>query len=255
MEQVNFIFELLIATAFGAVFGSYATLFAYRLPRGESCFGRYFGPKSRCSRCDSTIITRDLIPLLNWLFTLGSCRYCKVKIPRIHFFVELSTTLLFIACYLRFGFSEKFMIYSMISVSLVILLACDFTHRIFPQAMLIFLLILVIVNRVLIEKTTLNIIFSLTLGVFASISFYQLIGKKFPEIFSSKNQLHDYIKFILISSIAMNYELFIFYFFTVLLILTLLIAEHFFTKKNKISFGYALVIPFIGLFILTTLNF
>jgi prepilin signal peptidase PulO-like enzyme (type II secretory pathway) len=254
MDQINFIFELIIVTAFGAVFGSYATLFAYRLPRGESCFGRYFGPKSRCGHCNSTIITRDLIPLLNWLFTFGSCRYCKVKIPRIHLFVELTTTLLFIVCYLRFGFGEKFMIYSMISVSLVILLASDFTHRIFPQAMLIFLLILVIINRILNEQTTLNIIFSLTLGVFASVAFYQLIGKKFPEIFSTKNQLHDYIKFILISAIAMNVELFIFYFFTVLLILTLLIAEHFFTKKNKISFGYALVIPFVGLYILTTLN-
>jgi prepilin signal peptidase PulO-like enzyme (type II secretory pathway) len=255
MDQINFIFELIIASAFGAIFGSYATLFAYRLPRGESCFGRYFGPKSRCGNCGSTIITRDLIPLLNWIFTFGACRYCKIKIPRIHLFVELATTLLFVVCYLRFGFSEKFMIYSLISVSLVILLACDFTHRIFPQAMLIFLLILVIINRVLIDQTILDMTFSLGLGVIASTLFYKLIGNKFPEIFSTKNQLNDYLKFILISSVAFNFGQFIFYFFTVLLILTLLISEHFFTKKNKISFGYGLVIPFIGLYIFTTLAF
>lgn len=255
MEQSIFIFELILASAFGAIFGSYATLFSYRLPRGESCFGRYFGPKSRCGHCDSTIITRDLIPLLNWLFTFGSCRYCKVKIPRIHFFVELTTTILFVICYLRFGFSEKFLIYGLISVALVILLACDFTHRVFPQPMLIFLMILLIVNRVLLEQTTFNMVFSLTYGVIASIIFYKFIGKKFSEIFSGKNQLNDYLKFILIASLAMNCNQFIFYFLTVLLILTFLIAENFFTKKNKISFGYALIIPFIGLYILTTLNF
>lgn len=56
------LFEIILVIIFGAIFGSYATLFAYRLPRGESCFGRYFGKKSRCPNCDSTIITRDSNP-------------------------------------------------------------------------------------------------------------------------------------------------------------------------------------------------
>ena len=92
------IFEIILVIAFGAIFGSYATLFAYRLPREESCFGRYFGKKSRCPNCGYTIITRDLIPLLNWIITCGKCRSCKTKIPRIHLFVELSTTILFLIC-------------------------------------------------------------------------------------------------------------------------------------------------------------
>ena len=255
MEQFNFIFELILACAFGAIFGSYATLFAYRLPRNESCFGRYFGPKSRCPHCNSTIITRDLIPLLNWLFTLGACRYCKVKIPRIHFFVEITTTILFVVCYLRFGFCEKFMLYSLISVGLVILMATDFTHRMFPKEILIFNLILVVVVRAIEEQTIINMSYSLILGVIASAIFYRLIGIKFPEIFTGKTQLTDYIKFVLIACLAMKGIEFIFYFFTVLLILTILIAEHFFTKKNKISFGYALIIPFIGIYIFSNINF
>jgi prepilin signal peptidase PulO-like enzyme (type II secretory pathway) len=255
MDMINFVIEIILAIVFGAVFGSYATLFAYRLPRGESCFGRYFGKKSRCPKCNSTIITRDLIPLLNWLFTLGACRFCKTKIPRIHLFVELTTTILFVVCYLQFGFSEKFIIYSLISVSLVILMACDFTHRVFPKEILIFLMVLVIISRVLEEHTTLNMANSLILGVIASAIFYRLIGNKFPEIFTGKTQLNDYIKFILIACLAMKTSQFILFFFTVLLILTLLIAEHFFTKKNKISFGYALIIPFIGLLIFANFNF
>jgi leader peptidase (prepilin peptidase)/N-methyltransferase len=77
MEQF---FGIIISAAFGAIFGSYATLFAYRLPLNESCFGRYFGPKSRCPQCDTIIRTRELIPLVNWLFTLGRCKNCQTKI-------------------------------------------------------------------------------------------------------------------------------------------------------------------------------
>ena len=93
------ILGIIFAATLGAIFGSYATLFSYRLPLGESCFGRYFGPKSRCPQCDTIIRTRELIPLLNWLFTRGKCRSCKSKIPRTHLFVEVTTTSLFILCY------------------------------------------------------------------------------------------------------------------------------------------------------------
>lgn len=255
MDQINLIIELILVILFGAIFGSYATLFAYRLPRNESCFGRYFGPKSRCPNCQSTIITRDLIPLFNWLFTLGSCRFCKTKIPRIHLFIELTTTLLFLACYFRFGLSENFIIYSLISVGLVILLATDFSHRLFNKEILIYILILIIIDRVMRDQTSIYIVYSLCFGVMASALFYNLIGLKFPEFFSNKTQLFDYLKFILLVAVALNYLQFIFYFITVLLILTILIAEHFFTKKNKISFGYALIIPFIGFYIITSINF
>ncbi|MBM3579804.1 MAG: prepilin peptidase, partial [Alphaproteobacteria bacterium] len=90
------LFGIILAATFGAIFGSYATLFAYRLPRDESCFGRYFGQKSSCPSCGATIRTRDLIPLINWLVTLGRCSKCQHKIPRIHLFVELVTTALFV---------------------------------------------------------------------------------------------------------------------------------------------------------------
>ena len=112
------LFGIIISAMFGAIFGSYATLFAYRLPLGESCFGRYFGPKSRCPECDTIIKTRDLIPLLNWLMTLGRCRNCQAKIPRTHLFIELSTTILFVLCYLKFSFGEEFIIYALLSAGL-----------------------------------------------------------------------------------------------------------------------------------------
>ncbi len=244
MEQL---FGIILSAIFGAIFGSYATLFAYRLPLGESCFGRYFGPKSRCPECNTVIRTRELIPLINWLFTLGRCRSCQTKIPRTHLFVEATTTALFVLCYIKFSFSQEFLIYSLISVGAVILLATDFTHKSFPQPMLNFILMIGLANRVLQDQNVIDVTFSAAIGaVFAAI-FYQIFYKKTDGIFASQTQSFDYTKFILIVSICLKLELFLFYFFAVMLIFTILLMLDIPTKKNRSNFGYSLIVPFLWL--------
>ena len=238
-------FGIILSIVFGAIFGSYATLFAYRLPRQESCFGRYFGPKSRCPKCGITIITRDLIPLINWIITFGKCRNCKNKIPRIHLFVEITTTILFLICYLNFSFSEKFIIYAMISVSLVVLLACDITHKIFPQPVFIFLLFFITIDRVIDDQTILNIIYSAIVGVIIVSIFIKIFSEKLNYFFSNKTQLYDYSKFILIASLGLNYLEFLYYSVVVMVILTFLSAIHILGKKNPLNFGYVFIIPYI----------
>jgi prepilin signal peptidase PulO-like enzyme (type II secretory pathway) len=249
------IFEIILVIAFGAIFGSYATLFAYRLPREESCFGRYFGKKSRCPNCGFTIITRDLIPLLNWIITCGKCRSCKTKIPRIHLFVELSTTILFLICYLNFGFTEIFIINCLIAVAMVVIIACDITHKRFPREALIFLLFFVTINRVLFDQTLVSILYSLSLGIITSAIFYKLIYKKFNYIFVNEKQFSDYIKFILIASIALDYQSFLYYFFEVMFILSLLSFFKVFSKKNIISIGYVFAFPLLWILIIQPINY
>ena len=249
------IFEIILVIAFGAIFGSYATLFAYRLPREESCFGRYFGKKSRCPNCGFTIITRDLIPLLNWIITCGKCRSCKTKIPRIHLFVELSTTILFLICYLNFGFTEIFIINCLIAVAMVVIIACDITHKRFTREALIFLLFFVTINRVLFDQTLVSILYSLSLGIITSAIFYKLIYKKFNYIFVNEKQFSDYIKFILIASIALDYQSFLYYFFEVMFILSLLSFFKVFSKKNIISIGYVFAFPLLWILIIQPINY
>lgn len=249
------ILSLILVVAFGAIFGSYATLFAYRLPRNESCFGRYFGKKSRCPNCNSTIITRDLIPLINWVITFGKCRFCKIKIPRIHFFVEFLTTTLFVFCYLNFGFTEKFIINSLIAVSLVILMAIDITHKKFTDPALIFLLFFVTINRIVEENTMINIVHSLLVGIIFTAIFFKLFIKKFVELFANENQYFDYIKLILIAAVALNYQNFIFYFILILTILILLLSFKIFSIKKNISLGFVFIIPLIWMLIIQPLNF
>lgn len=241
------ILGIILAATFGAVFGSYATLFSYRLPLGESCFGRYFGPKSRCPQCNTTIRTRELIPLINWLFTLGKCKKCQSKIPRTHLFVELTTTVLFVLCYLKFSFGEEFIIYSLISVSLVILLTTDFTHKIFPQEVLNLILMVGLASRVLQDKNIIDVTFSAAIGVIFSVIFYQIFYKKTDGVFASQKQSFDYTKFILIASVCFNIKLFLFYFLAVMAIFTMLLIFNIPKKKQRANFGYALIIPFLWL--------
>jgi len=243
------IFGIIFSAALGAIFGSYATLFAYRLPLGESCFGRYFGPKSRCPKCDSIIKTRDLIPLLNWVFTLGKCRTCKSVIPRTHFFVEVTTTALFVLCYLKFSLSQEFLIYSMISVGCVILLATDFTHKVFPQQVLNFVLMIGLANRVLADQNVIDATFSAAIGIGFAVIFYQIFYKKNEGLFASQLQSFDYTKFILIASVCLKPQLFLFYFFAVMLIFTILLLLEIPSRKNRNNFGYSLVVPFLWLMI------
>ena len=244
MEQL---FGIILAATFGAIFGSYATLFAYRLPLGESCFGRYFGQKSRCPECNTIIRTRELIPLINWLFTLGRCKSCQTKIPRTHLFVEATTTSLFILSYLKFGFTQEFMIYSLISVGLVILLATDFTHKIFPQPVLNFILMVGLANRVLQDQNVIDVTFSAAIGVVFATVFYQIFYKKTEGLFASERQSFDYTKFILIASVCLTQNQFLFYFFAVMTILTMLLVFKVPSRKNRSNFGYALIIPFVWL--------
>ena len=237
----------MLAAIFGAIFGSYATRFAYRLPLGESCFGRYFGPKSRCPQCDTVIRTRELIPLINWLFTLGRCKTCQTKIPRTHLFIEATTTILFVLCYVKFSFGQEFIIYSMISVGLVILLATDFTHKIFPQQVLNFILMIGLANRVLQDQNIIDVIFSAAIGVIFSVIFYQIFYKKTNGLFASEHQSFDYTKFILIVAVCLPMHIFLFYFFAVMLILTMFLIFDVPNKRRRANFGYALIIPFFWL--------
>src|SRR5260221_4920725 len=77
----------------GAVTGSFLSVVAHRVPRGESIVG----PRSRCASCGVQIAAYDNIPILSWLLLRGRCRHCceriSVRVPLI----EGATVLLFAA--------------------------------------------------------------------------------------------------------------------------------------------------------------
>ena len=63
----------------GLLLGSFTTVVAHRVPRGESIVG----PRSRCPACGVQIAAYDNIPVFSWVLLRGRARCCGASIsPR-----------------------------------------------------------------------------------------------------------------------------------------------------------------------------
>jgi len=102
----------------GLVFGSFLNVCISRIPREQSVVS----PGSHCPSCGAPVRWSDNIPLLSWALLRGRCRYCRAPIPWRYPAVELSTGVLFAACFARFGASWltlKFCIFCFLLVGLI----------------------------------------------------------------------------------------------------------------------------------------
>ena len=84
-----------VALAFlgGLIVGSFITVVAYRVPRGESIIG----PRSRCPGCGATIAAYDNVPVFSWLLLRGRSRCCGEPISRRYPLTELALGVLYAA--------------------------------------------------------------------------------------------------------------------------------------------------------------
>ncbi|MDX8405565.1 MAG: A24 family peptidase [Mariprofundus sp.] len=67
---------VLLCGFLGLLFGSFANVCVYRIPRRESIAL----PASHCPACMHPIALTDNIPLLSWLLLRGQCRHCRQTI-------------------------------------------------------------------------------------------------------------------------------------------------------------------------------
>jgi leader peptidase (prepilin peptidase) / N-methyltransferase len=82
-----------VAFVGGLVAGSFVSVVAHRVPRGESILG----PRSRCPACGTQIAAHDNIPLLSWLLLRGRARCCGARISPRYPLVELGLGVLYAA--------------------------------------------------------------------------------------------------------------------------------------------------------------
>ncbi len=82
---------MLLAFVFilGLFVGSFLNVVVYRLHREES-FVKGF---SKCLFCGHRLYPKDLVPLFSFLFLKGKCRYCRHKIAKQYFLMELATAI------------------------------------------------------------------------------------------------------------------------------------------------------------------
>lgn len=75
----------------GLLAGSFITVVAHRVPRGESIVG----PRSRCPGCGAQIAAYDNIPVLSWLALRGRARCCGARISSRYPLTELALAALY----------------------------------------------------------------------------------------------------------------------------------------------------------------
>ncbi|MBN2839601.1 MAG: prepilin peptidase [Coriobacteriia bacterium] len=84
---------------FGLLFGSFANVVIWRVPRGESISR----PGSHCPGCQAPIAWHDNIPILSWLLLRGRCRHCGEPIAVRYPLVEAASGALFLIAALAWG--------------------------------------------------------------------------------------------------------------------------------------------------------
>lgn len=84
---------LLIAFAGGLIFGSFLTVVAHRVPRGESVVGG----RSHCPHCGAQIAAYDNVPVVSWILLRGRSRCCGEPISPRYPLTELTLAVLWTA--------------------------------------------------------------------------------------------------------------------------------------------------------------
>ena len=118
----------------GAVAGSFLSVVAHRMPRGESIVG----PRSRCPGCGTQIAAYDNVPIFSWLALRGRCRRCGERISVRYPLIELATGLLFAATALVFRHDPAELVLGLVFVAtLAAVTLTDLELRVIPNRILI----------------------------------------------------------------------------------------------------------------------
>lgn len=100
----------------GIIFGSFANVLIYRIPKKISIVF----PNSFCPFCFSSIKWYDNIPILSYFLLKGRCRSCNQKISLTYPLVEFLCGVVAVFCYLKFGIFEMWVFFNFLFVLLVI---------------------------------------------------------------------------------------------------------------------------------------
>ncbi|MFC1994114.1 prepilin peptidase [Chloroflexota bacterium] len=109
----------------GSATGSFVNLCIDRMPAGQSIIA----PSSHCDACGKRLGIYDLVPLFNYLWLRGRCRYCRASIPLRVPIVELVLGLLFAFLYWRFGLGLELAISLVYASLLILIFVIDLEHQ------------------------------------------------------------------------------------------------------------------------------
>jgi leader peptidase (prepilin peptidase) / N-methyltransferase len=123
-------FDYAIVFILGTLFGSFANVCIYRLPRRLSIIF----PGSHCPSCQEALRPWQNIPLLSYLLLGGQCARCKAAISLRYPLIELSNGLLYIFLYHQYHLSVQTVVFALLATSLLVVSCIDIAHTIIPDA-------------------------------------------------------------------------------------------------------------------------
>jgi leader peptidase (prepilin peptidase)/N-methyltransferase len=118
----------------GLLAGSFVTVVAHRVPRGESIVG----PRSRCPHCGAQIAAHDNVPVFSWLLLRGGARCCGAAISPRYPLTELCLGLLYAATVIVLWDDPAEIALGLVFVTtLAAITLTDLERRIIPNKILI----------------------------------------------------------------------------------------------------------------------
>ncbi len=158
---------------FGLIIGSFLNVLILRYNTGKG-----FGGRSMCFSCGRTLTTRDLFPVLSYLWHGGRCRTCKSRISTQYIIVEVLTGILFVFAYyhnlhLLSSSASVFALKLAIDCSLmslfVSMVVYDMRHKIIPDPAVVLTALLALLGHIILGTLTWSVVLS---GFILATPFY-----------------------------------------------------------------------------------
>jgi leader peptidase (prepilin peptidase)/N-methyltransferase len=125
---------LLVVFFWGLAFGSFLTVVAHRVPRGESVVA----PRSHCPGCGTGIAAYDNVPVFSWLLLRGRSRCCDSRISARYPLTEIALALLYVLTVAVLWGDPTEIALGLVFVSaLVTVTVTDLERRIIPNKVLL----------------------------------------------------------------------------------------------------------------------
>jgi prepilin signal peptidase PulO-like enzyme (type II secretory pathway) len=157
----------------GLIIGSFLNVLILRYNTGKGLGGR-----SMCFSCGRTLTTRDLFPVLSYLWHRGRCRTCKSKISPQYIIVELLTGILFVLAYYHnldllsssvSVFALKLAIDCALMSLFVSMVVYDMRHKIIPDPAVVLTALLALLGHIVLGTLTWSVVLS---GFVIAAPFY-----------------------------------------------------------------------------------
>ena len=87
---------MLLTFILGLITGSFLNVCIYRIPSNKSILY----PPSSCGACGHRLGFADMIPVVNYIFNGGKCRYCKEEYSLQYPLIELANAVLYTLIYI-----------------------------------------------------------------------------------------------------------------------------------------------------------